>query len=154
VISSKEEMGSKVKEQKEELEELILFIKELEGEWVIKNRKTDLENRRRSYKYYLDFENPLLTQIVETFSVIYLNKVLESDSCQECIVFSCKSEYPNTYWGFYYVEDDQFVGWDGLRIYYPTEKEGEGYIYPAVNISGVYYTEKIMDNWYYYITKF
>ena len=144
---SKEELCLKVEEMQKELEELLPFLEELDEKIVIRN---DPHSTSETWVYYMDFENELLNQIVETFRVRSLGQDKEDTIYdQKNISFSCetKSGEPVEYRGFYYVENGQPVGWSGRRYYYPAQKEGKGYIYLG---SGVYYTEKITDHWYYY----
>ena len=149
-LSAKEEIFLLVQENEEKLELLLPFFKELnQGEVVI----NDPNRKSEKWIYYLDFNNESLNQIMEIFSIKFADFVEEAVDKQECINFSCEVEFFGIieYRGFYYVEDGKPVGWGGVKFYHPTEKEGAGYIYRG---SGIYYTEKIVGNWYYYEKSF
>jgi hypothetical protein len=143
VIESKKEMCSKVKEHQSELEELVVYLKTLDKEITITKAERDPDD---SWKNYLDFDNQLLPQMFEEFGIRILDTDEESVDTQKNVTFSCERSYG--YWGFYYVENDQYIGWSGSKMYYPTEKEGKGY--SSVSGSVYYYTEKITDHWYYF----
>ena len=63
------------------------------------------------------------------------------------VEFKCNGIFQNRYHGFYYVPDDLpadlLGGYDTLR------KDGDGWKWDTAYAS--YYTERILENWYYFI---
>lgn len=145
-LSVKEEIFLLVQENEKELELLLPFFKNLsQGEVVIR----DPSRKSEKWTYYLDYDNEALNQIMEKLPITSAGFVRETVDTHECVEFSCETGFFDAvgYRGFYYVENGKPVGWEGVKFYYPTEKRGKGYVHET---PGVYYTEKILDNWYYY----
>ena len=136
-------------ERQEELEALIPFFESFEEDIVFRSSRRDVSE---NWVYYSDYNNELLNEVFEVFEVRSVEKIDGKLYREASIQFECKAK-PKTveYWGFYYVEDGEPVGWGGSKFYYPTEREGNGYRYRG---SGTYYTERIVDNWYYFETAF
>lgn len=58
----------------------------------------------------------------------------------------------SVYYGFYYVSDDEPMGFQGVSV--KLEPYGDGWKWKEVNGDNAYYTEKIKDHWYYYEASF
>jgi hypothetical protein len=54
----------------------------------------------------------------------------------------------STYYGFYYVSDDKPLGFQASSV--KLEPGGDGWKWREANGDNCYYTEKILDHWYYY----
>ncbi len=52
------------------------------------------------------------------------------------------------YYGFYYVNPDEPLGFQATRV--ELEVDGDGWEWEESNGDNYYYTEKIVDHWYYY----
>jgi len=52
------------------------------------------------------------------------------------------------YYGFYYVSNDEPLGFQAERV--KLERDGVGWKWKQPKGDNYYYTEKIADNWYYY----
>lgn len=145
-IQSKEELFLKVKEMQPELGQVVEYMKELDKDVVITNTKDSL-----SEEYYLDFDNSNLGRVVEAFSVNGLTRFEELDWRREYTNFDCDKTFKDSkvvYWGFYYAEEDEPITWGGTKKGFPLKPEGDGYVAQYASI--YYYTEKIIDHWYYF----
>lgn len=68
----------------------------------------------------------------------------ESEKYCAHIEFFCGGKGMDDYYGFYYVEDDTPIGWEGEK--YKLIQSGAGWR----DEWDEYYTERIRENWFYY----
>lgn len=150
-MSGKDDLVNYFKENQELFEEIIQDIKDndypedIYGAWV--SRSPD----EKYFIYYEDTGSECIRALFESKDW-YLNNIIsvseENELRDKGIIFmQCESAGYN-YWGVYYVEDDELIGWEGLKHFKPTERKGNGYY---LNKNGCqYYTERICENWCFF----
>lgn len=136
----KESLIKEVKDDREKLIELELFLDEFEDSYI--KAKTE-KGKYLTVKGYKTYNNSILNYIFEKYRLhgIDLNK-----EDRDIIRFELSKKKKGVdYWGFYYSKDGKPCGNSGgLESLYSYEN---GY---KENYNYDYYTEKIYDNWYYY----
>jgi hypothetical protein len=72
-----------------------------------------------------------------------------SDSGRICILFDCGSSGLSYYYGFYYTQDNEPIGWQGEDVSFKKYKNRWIWKDPE-DFNRTYITEKITDNWFYF----
>lgn len=149
-MGTKEDIIRYFEENQELFEEVVNAIQNnnykevIYGNWVLRDEDS------KYFMYYQDTENE---SIIEIFSKEewYLDDITaneESEKQDKCIIFNQSNNGGYDYWGVYYVEDDELIGWSGLKRFKPTENNGDGYLLEKDGCR--YYTERICENWWYF----
>ncbi|GEM_PF-3530941 len=86
-----------------------------------------------------------------------------SSSGRTCILFDCGGSGIGYYYGFYYTEDNQPIGWKGKDVSFnqyknrwiyseakDTEITDSSYNHLFSDNVNIYITERITDNWFYF----
>lgn len=98
---------------------------------------------------FSSLENDVFSDVLRIKDVTAItNGISDSPSFIE---FDCSGEgfgSAMTYCGFYYAEDDLPIGWSGENVEL-TQYE-KGWRYEEEGAGNIYYTERILDNWFYY----
>ena len=138
VLKDKETLITSIKKDEDILNELILYLKELDVSIIGKKNEKGVDTIYYGYKTY---KNDKLNYIFEKY------KLMTIGSTSELISFDISKDRKGiTYWGFYYSEDKMPHGNYG-DVLDDTFKDGNGY---RESINYNYYTELIVGNWYYY----
>ena len=149
-MGTKEDIIRYFEENQELFEEIIKEIEKNEygraiyGDWVSRDGESNL------FTYYKDTQSE---SIIKVFSneEWYLDNISikkETEKIDECIIFTQYNSSGYDYWGVYYVENDELIGWDGQKRFKPTEKKGAGYLLEKDGCR--YYTERICESWWYF----
>ena len=150
-MGTKESMITHFKNNQDLFEEVVQDIKngdyaqEIYGDWVSRNPDTKYS------MYYKDTNSQCIMSMFENEewyldSIVYSSEESETRDCG--IIFTQFEGGSYNYWGVYYVEDDELIGWSGLKRFKPTEKKGDGYLLEKDGCR--YYTERICENWWYF----
>lgn len=93
-------------------------------------------------------KNTHLSKVFEIYGIQTIEKYI-SKSGRLCILFDCGSSGLQYYYGFYYTEDNQPIGWKGEDVSF--KKYEDRWIWKDANdFNRTYITEKIADNWFYF----
>lgn len=98
-----------------------------------------------------NIENDIFQQVLNISGVMDIAKYTMRENNRFSVFFSCGGEgfgSATSYYGFYYTSDNRPAGCDGMN--YELLQNPKGWSWTQDNSDNTYYTERIIDNWFYY----
>jgi hypothetical protein len=98
-----------------------------------------------------NIENDIFQQVLNISGVMDIANYNMSENNRFAVFFSCGGEgfgSAASYYGFYYTADNRPVGCDEMD--HELIQDPKGWSWMQDNSDNTYYTERIIDNWFYY----